>query len=87
MRRLPSISVWPGATVFTRILRDPNSFAGPIVIAAGDGDPYCPVPQLQALHKELGARAQIRIVEGADHFFGGFEVELADAIESMLAVI
>jgi alpha/beta superfamily hydrolase len=64
-----------------------NDFAGPIVMAAGDGDPYCPAPQLEALHKELGTRAQIRIVEGADHFFGGFEVELADAIESMLAVI
>jgi alpha/beta superfamily hydrolase len=67
-----------------RVLSD---FAGPIAIAAGDADPYCPAPQLQALHKELGSRAQIRIVEGADHFFGGFEVELADAIESMLAAI
>ncbi len=65
-----------------RALKD---FAGPIAIAAGDGDMYCPAPQLEALHKELGARAQLRIVEGADHFFGGFEVELADAIESMLA--
>ena len=64
-----------------------NDFAGPIATAAGDGDPYCPAPQLEALHKELGARAQIRIVEGADHFFGGFEAELADAIESMLAAI
>jgi alpha/beta superfamily hydrolase len=64
-----------------------NNFAGPIAIAAGDGDMYCPVPQLEALHKELGSRAQLRIVEGADHFFGGYEVELADAIESMLATI
>jgi uncharacterized protein len=64
-----------------------NDFAGPIAIAAGDGDMYCPVPQLEALHKELGPRAQLRIVEGADHFFGGYEVELADAIESLLAAI
>lgn len=64
-----------------------NNFAGPIVLAAGDGDNYCPAPQLEALHKQLGSRAQLRIVEGADHFFGGFEVELADAIESMLAAI
>jgi len=68
----------------TRALKD---LAGPIVMAAGDGDMYCPVLQLQALHKDLGARAQLRIVEGADHFFGGFEVELAAAIESMLAAI
>ena len=67
-----------------RALKD---FAGPIVLAAGDGDMYCPVPQLEALHKELGSRAQLRIIQGADHFFGGCEVELADAIESMLVAI
>ncbi len=68
-------------------LRALKNFAGPIVLAAGDGDMYCPVSQLEALHKDLGARAQLRIIAGADHFFGGFEVELADAIESMLAPI
>ena len=67
-----------------RTLKD---FAGSIVLAAGDGDTYCPVPQLEALHKDLGACAQLRIIEGADHFFGGFEVELAEAIESMIGVI
>jgi len=64
-----------------------TDFAGPIVLAAGNGDRYCPVLQLEALHKELGSRAQLRIIEGADHSFGGYEVELADAIESMLAKI
>jgi alpha/beta superfamily hydrolase len=64
-----------------------TEFEGPIVLAAGDGDMYCPIPQLEALHKELGARAQLRIIAGADHFFGGCEVELADAIESMLGKI
>jgi alpha/beta superfamily hydrolase len=64
-----------------------NNFAGPIAMAAGDGDAYCPAPQLEALHKEFGVRAQVRIVEGADHFFGGFEAELAEAIESMLGAI
>jgi alpha/beta superfamily hydrolase len=67
-----------------RVLKD---FAGPIAMAAGDADAYCPAPQLEALHQELGTRTQVRIVEGADHFFGGFEVELADAIESMIASI
>jgi uncharacterized protein len=62
-----------------------QNFNHPIVLAAGDHDQYCPATQLEALHKELGERAQIRIVPGADHFFGGFEVELADAIESMIA--
>jgi uncharacterized protein len=61
-----------------------HDFAGPVALAAGDGDMYCPAAQLEALHKKLGGRAQLRIVAGADHFFGGCEVELADAIESML---
>ena len=64
-----------------------NDFAGSIAFAAGDRDMYCPALQLEALHKEYATRAQLRIVQGADHFFGGFEVELADAIESMLAAI
>jgi uncharacterized protein len=67
--------------------RSLKDFAGPTVLAAGDGDMYCPASQLEALHKDLGARAQLRIIAGADHFFGGFEVELADAIESMLTAI
>lgn len=64
-----------------------GNFAGPIALAAGDNDRYCPAAQLEALSRELGTRAQLRIVAGADHFFGGFEVELADAIEAMLAAI
>lgn len=62
-------------------------FSGPIALAAGDGDLYCPAAQLEALHKDLGERASLRIVGGADHFFGGLEVELAQAIESMLDAI
>jgi len=56
----------------------------PIVLAAGDGDSYCPAAQLEAMHQTLGARSQIRIIAGADHFFGGYEQELAAAIGAML---
>ena len=56
----------------------------PIVLAAGDADSYCPAPQLEALQKDLGARAQVKIIKGADHFFGGFEEELAEALTVML---
>ena len=61
-----------------------NRFTHPIIFAAGDHDAYCPVKQLEALHRGLGARSQLKIVEGADHFFGGAEDELADALEDML---
>jgi uncharacterized protein len=56
----------------------------PIVLAAGDHDNYCPPAQLQALHQALGSRAQLKIINGADHFFGGYEAQLADAVEAML---
>jgi alpha/beta superfamily hydrolase len=56
----------------------------PVILAAGDRDNYCPPAQLQALHRTLGSRAQLKIINGADHFFGGYEAELADALEAML---
>jgi len=62
-------------------------FSRPIILAAGDSDGYCPARQLEALHRSLGARSQLKIIEGADHFFGGFEDELADALQAMLKAV
>jgi alpha/beta superfamily hydrolase len=64
-----------------------KQFNAPLVLAAGDHDNYCPPAQLQAIHQALGSRAQLKIIRGADHFFGGYEAELADAVESMLRSI
>jgi len=61
-----------------------DKFPHPIILAAGDRDGYCPARQLEAINRGLGARSQFRIIEGADHFFGGSEDELADALEAML---
>jgi alpha/beta superfamily hydrolase len=61
-----------------------EQFAKPIILAAGDQDGYCPVAELERLHRRLGARSQLKVIAGADHFFGGFEEELAGALESML---
>ena len=55
-----------------------------VVLAAGDHDNYCPPVQLQALQQALGPRAQLKNISGADHFFGGYEAELAAALEAML---
>jgi len=63
-----------------------EQFARPIILAAGDHDNYCPARQLEALQRSIGARAQFRLISGADHFFGGYEEELADALEAMLRV-
>jgi alpha/beta superfamily hydrolase len=64
-----------------------NQINAPIVLAAGDHDNYCPPAQLQAMNQALGSRAQLKIISGADHFFGGYEAELADALEGMLKSI
>jgi len=56
----------------------------PIVLAAGDRDAYCPPAQIQSLQQELGPAAHLKIINGADHFFGGYEAELDDALEVML---
>jgi uncharacterized protein len=63
-----------------------NDLGKPIVLAAGDSDTYCPAEQLQALQKDLGSNAQVKIIRGADHFFGGYEEELAEALSTMLNV-
>lgn len=61
-----------------------KQFNAPVVLAAGSRDNYCPPAQLQVIHQALGSRAQLKIINGADHFFGGYEEELADALEDML---
>jgi uncharacterized protein len=61
-----------------------EQFDKPIILAAGDRDGYCPGAQLEALHSRLGPRSQLKIIPGADHFFGGCEQELAAALETML---
>lgn len=62
-------------------------FAGPVMLVAGDQDGYCPAVKLKALHEKLSERAQLRIIAGADHFFGGFEPELQAEIAAMLAAL
>jgi alpha/beta superfamily hydrolase len=61
-----------------------KTFGKPVVLAAGDSDSYCPAAQLEALHKDLGPQARIKIIAGADHFFGGYEEDLAEALSEML---
>jgi uncharacterized protein len=55
-----------------------------LVLVGGDRDNYCPPVQLQALQESIGSRAQVKIIKGADHFFGGYEAELTNALEPML---
>lgn len=59
----------------------------PIVLLAGDRDSYCPANHLTALAERLGPSAQLRILPGADHFFGGRENEITAALSQSLATL
>jgi len=59
----------------------------PIVLLAGDQDSYCPANRLAEVAERLGASARIRIIPGADHFFGGREREIGAALVEELATL
>ncbi|MGH2572669.1 MAG: alpha/beta hydrolase [Actinomycetota bacterium] len=58
-------------------------FDRPVLLMAGDADPFCPAAELRALGRKL-PRATVRVVPGADHYFSRREREAA-AIVGLLA--
>jgi alpha/beta superfamily hydrolase len=54
-----------------------------IVLVAGDRDSYCPKRAITELAKSCGA--QLRIIDGADHFFAGYEDALTKALAELLS--
>jgi alpha/beta superfamily hydrolase len=55
-----------------------------MVLIAGSEDSFCPEAGLRDLCAKLG-NASLRVIEGADHFFGGYEDEVTTALAEMLA--
>jgi alpha/beta superfamily hydrolase len=53
-----------------------------ILLLAGDHDAYCPKNGITSLAE--GCAARLKIIEGADHFFGGYEDALTDALVELL---
>jgi uncharacterized protein len=69
---------------------DPSALGAitkPIVLLAGDQDSYCPVNDLAALAERLGPLARLKIIPGADHFFGGRDHEIVAALDDALATV
>jgi uncharacterized protein len=69
---------------------DPSALGAiikPIVLLAGDQDSYCPPDHLRALAERLGSLAKLKIIPGADHFFGGREHDVAAALQEALATL
>ncbi|MBI3826003.1 MAG: alpha/beta hydrolase [Candidatus Rokubacteria bacterium] len=65
-----------GSDAFARLA----ALRGPVLVVAGSRDEYCPPALLSRLAKDLSA-ASVRVLDGADHFFGGD----LDALEAAVA--
>jgi len=59
----------------------------PIVLLTGDQDSYCSANHLTALAERLGPLARVKIIPGADHFFGGREHEITAALDEALTAL
>ncbi|MFZ2089885.1 MAG: alpha/beta fold hydrolase [Desulfobaccales bacterium] len=46
------------------------------LIVAGDRDDLCPLPDVEELCRQYQPPVELRLVSGADHFYGGREQEL-----------
>ncbi len=57
----------------------------PVLLVSGDRDTYSPIPALEQAQQKLGAAATLKVIAGADHFFGGYEPALTAEIDGALA--
>lgn len=73
----PPLSAWP--------LRELESEARPKLVVAGDRDDYCPASLLHPWFARLPETRERVLVEGADHFFGGRESEVGEAVAGFFA--
>jgi uncharacterized protein len=62
-----------------------DSSSKPVLLVSGDRDSYSPVEPLRTLAHNLGNRARLEILAGADHFFGGYEARLSALIGAALS--
>ena len=56
----------------------------PVLLVSGDHDSYSPLEPLRSFAEQLGSRARLEVVPGADHFFGGYEQRLSEIVADAL---
>ena len=54
------------------------------LVVAGSRDEYAAAEAIRELLPQWNAQAQLAVVEGADHFFGGYANELAQILAAHL---
>jgi alpha/beta superfamily hydrolase len=62
----------------------PSCDKRPCLLVAGDRDQLCPLSDLRRLALQSRGGARVHIVPGADHFFFGYEAEVASAVRDFL---
>ncbi|MEX2147343.1 MAG: alpha/beta fold hydrolase [Candidatus Rokuibacteriota bacterium] len=63
-----------------------TAVSGPALVVAGTVDEYCPVSALDELRAQW-PKADVRMIEGADHFFGGHGALLIEALRAWAAAV
>jgi alpha/beta superfamily hydrolase len=76
----------PLAFAAERSSAPPANVSGPILVVAGDRDEYCPVSELDDLRARW-PEANVRVVHGCDHFFGGHSAPLIEALAAWAAAV
>ncbi len=62
-----------------------SSYTNPLLLMAGDLDEYCEAGALEELGGELGEHVETQIVEGADHFWRGYEGVVRSSVGEFFA--
>lgn len=58
-----------------------------ILLVSGDSDSYSPPDKLRALAARITPPPEVAIIAGADHFFGGFEGEIARIVAASVGAV
>ena len=61
------------------------TFTKPLLLLAGDLDEYCEAGALEEFATEIGPQVTTQVVEGADHFWGGFEGTIRSSVGEFFA--
>jgi alpha/beta superfamily hydrolase len=62
-----------------------KGYTKPKFLIVGDNDFVIPEPELQQLVRDIPEPKQYEVIAGADHFWGGFEEEIAQKVTQFFA--
>lgn len=62
----------------------PEQPGRPVLLIAGDADPYCRSGDLDQLYRRLNTGSKVIVLSGADHFLMGREDEIGQAAAAFL---